>query len=651
MSAKPNGISVRTARVGVLLVLIGLIGGLVYWSKPSPEQISQKPPAPAADTIDADNEQGPADTLTSSEQPPPVEPEDLQPEPEKTNSENNVVVGPGVQQTAEEIDFATAMAAGDAALEEDRLLRSPDGQRGAMNYYYAAWKQEPESADALAALELVGAQLRRRLATAVVSEDFQLARRYLSELEEAVPPLASVAELRISLDKARTIAEARMDLEATLAADPVDPQTLWGAFDQLRLLDEDAAQRYAVSVQSEQLANFRREMFNDQFLAARQWLLFAEDVRPESTLNAEARRDWELATKNAIDQIVALADEQKLAGKFSSAANTLSTITTIVPDSPRLTQELELLAQFQLTGPFSVGEEFADSLNFGGAAGPQMIVLPPGVFVMGSNAAGAAERPARSIQIPVGFALGKTEVRVGDFRLFVEGTGYQTDAERAGRSLVYNERNGRMVRRRGVSWRKGFDGAPAEDDLPVMHVSWNDAVAYAAWLSNRTGASYRLPSEAEFEYALRAGTTTRYWWGSDVAALESESLIPENLTGAQDRSRRGQKWNRAIAGYADGFFGPAPVGSLMTNPFGLYDMASNLSEWVLDCWHDNYRRAPVTAVPWVNPGCKNRVVRGDYWGGDWHAARSTFRSSASADYTTAAVGFRLVREIVPETID
>src|SRR5690606_9743986 len=135
-----------------------------------------------------------------------------------------------------------------------------------------------------------------------------------------------------------------------------------------------------------------------------------------------------------------------------------------------------------------------------------------------------------------------------------------------------------------------------------------DAQAYAEWLSTQTGRRYCLPSEAEFEYALRAGGQGRWPWGDGPPPP-----LAANTTGALDRSPAGRTWTNAFPGYGDGYWGPAPVGSMEPNAWGLHDLAGNVSEWVADCWHDGYRRAPSDGSAWVNPGCRDQVIRGGSW--------------------------------------
>jgi formylglycine-generating enzyme required for sulfatase activity len=176
--------------------------------------------------------------------------------------------------------------------------------------------------------------------------------------------------------------------------------------------------------------------------------------------------------------------------------------------------------------------------------------------------------------------------------------------------------------------------------LPVINVSWNDAHEYVGWLSQRTGKRYRLPSEAEFEYALRAGASSRFWWGEG-----DPPKVLLNVTGDRDRSPTKRSWGRAFTGYSDGFWGPAPVKSYPANAFGLYDLDGNVSEWVDDCWHDNYTRAPRDSTAWINPGCGRRVIRGGSWGSAPEQVRSAYRLSISAESRSARLGFRVVREL------
>lgn len=297
----------------------------------------------------------------------------------------------------------------------------------------------------------------------------------------------------------------------------------------------------------------------------------------------------------------------------------------------------------QLYARWDVGALIVDVLASGGL-GPGMVVIPAGQFQMGSPRSQAGHQSNEGRQHPVrfarGFALARTEVTVGQFRRFIEASERRTTAQRRKHSLVYDERGGALVEKRRVTWRDDYTGKRARDDMPVLHVSWNDAQAYVKWLAQETGASYRLPSEAEFEYALRAGSVTVYPWGDG-----SPPANTENLTGALDQSPSRRSWGNAFEGYGDGHWGPAPVASFASNAFGLNDMNGNVSEWVADCWHDSYARAPTDGTAWVNPGCKERVIRGASWASSPMQARSASRIAAAANTVNARVGFRVVREL------
>ena len=306
-----------------------------------------------------------------------------------------------------------------------------------------------------------------------------------------------------------------------------------------------------------------------------------------------------------------------------------------------LRQRIELVAHY---GSFRPGQVFSDALP-DGRRGPRMVVVPHGGFQMGATesepGAHDAERPQHYVRFERGFAMSISEITVAEFGRFVAATQARPRATRRGHSIVYDERSGNFVRRNGADWQAGYNGAKARPDDPVMHVSVRDAEAYAAWLSEQTGRYYRLPSEAEFEYALRAGSNGRYPWGNARVPPEGSG----NFTGSKDVSPGGRHWQNAFAGYGDGYWGAAPVARFRANAWGLHDIGGNLSEWVADCWHASYRRAPADGAAWFNPGCRQRVVRGGNWANAPEQTRAAWRLSQDSDVTSARIGFRLVRGI------
>ena len=381
------------------------------------------------------------------------------------------------------------------------------------------------------------------------------------------------------------------------------------------------------------------------FDSAKAELARAQRVRqhPQTIAAAAARIEVmraERVRRLRDEGLIALADPDGLRAARERLADMLLIAHAGDPASVELRQRIDLVGNY---GLFRPGQVFTDGMD-DGSRGPGLVVVPHGAFQMGAPEdeidASKDEQPRHLVRLERGFAMTRHEITVGEFGRFVTATGYQTRATERGHSLAYDVRSGNFVRGSGIDWRSAYDGRPAPPGMPVVHVTARDAEAYAAWLSEQTGAHYRLPSEAEFEYALRAGSTTRYPWGSGAPP---EGV--ENLTGGRDASPQGRRWSNAFVGYGDGWWGPAPVGSFDANAFRLHDMAGNVSEWVADCWHQGYRRAPATGAAWINPGCRNRMYRGGSWASAPAQVRSAWRASGGTDATNARVGFRLVRQL------
>lgn len=418
--------------------------------------------------------------------------------------------------------------------------------------------------------------------------------------------------------------------------------------DALALAPEDARARQGVAaVESAALDRAEAAAHALDFETASRWLAHAHAAREdEAGAVADARRrvDAVRARRIAALRDAALHDLLQPTGLRGARARLAEVLRIADPGDPvavQLRERIDLVTHY---GVFRPGQVFTDGLA-DGSRGPQMVVVPHGAFRMGAEAseAGAAEaeKPAHYVRFDRGFAMSLTEVTVAEFGRFVAAAGARPRATRRGNSTVYDERSGNFVRRSGVDWRSGYDGRPATASDPVLHVSVRDAEAYAAWMSEQTGRHYRLPSEAEFEYALRAGGQGRYPWG--------DAGIPPpgsgNFAGGNDASHNGRGWNNAFVGYGDGYWGPAPAGRFQANAWGLHDLAGNVSEWVADCWHASYRRAPADGAPWFNPGCRARVIRGGSWAGAPAQTRSAWRGSMDSDITNGRVGFRLVRGI------
>ena len=309
------------------------------------------------------------------------------------------------------------------------------------------------------------------------------------------------------------------------------------------------------------------------------------------------------------------------------------------------------------------GQRLLDALKSGGTA-PELVAIPDGHYVMGSAEEEAGrypnEGPQHLVSFAKPFAIGRTEVTVGEFRRFVEATGYLTTAERGAfrGSLTRNTTTGQWEIVPTLNWRLGPQGDVSGDDMPVIHVSWEDAYVYTSWLSVQTGRRYRLPSEAELEYVNRAGSDSEYSWGSRspaqrVANLRGEgdiALMPASFQvstqGELDYLNREGPSPQSFADYGDGFGELSPVASFAPNRFGVFDTTGNVWEWAQDCWHDSYEGAPTDGSAWMAGGnCDMRVLRGGSWYCFPRHLRSANRWGENRYFRNMYVGFRVARDI------
>ncbi|TPG50210.1 formylglycine-generating enzyme family protein [Rhodanobacter glycinis] len=382
----------------------------------------------------------------------------------------------------------------------------------------------------------------------------------------------------------------------------------------------------------------------NDFAGADRELAEAQTIRPGSQQMLDVHKRVDDMREQRANGVLAQARSALDAGNIELARKLVMQARAIDPALAGLTDFDEQLTNARLYASYKPGQVFSDRYIDLPGKTPAMLVIPTGSFQMGASADEDdhidAELPQHTVNISKGFAMARTAVTVGEFREFVRASGYVPDSVKLGGSSVYDERSGALRDDSAATWQDDYAGHKADDKLPVVNISWNDAKAYADWLSQRTGKAYRLPSEAEFEYALRGGTTSRYWWGDGTP----KSPV-ENLTGSGDRSHSGRRWSHAFRNYRDGYWGPAPVMSFAANPFGLYDINGNVSEWAQDCWHDSYIRAPNDGSAWLNPGCRAHVVRGGSWGSSPEQVNSAYRQGANGDVRSGRVGFRVVREL------
>ena len=256
-----------------------------------------------------------------------------------------------------------------------------------------------------------------------------------------------------------------------------------------------------------------------------------------------------------------------------------------------------LLAGQAMAQDLEPGDTFSDELHDGGR-GPEMVMIPAGSFQMGCVSGLDCfpdETPVHTVTIPQPLAVSKYEITFEDYDRFTYPN--KVDDEGWGR-----------------------------ERRPIINVSWNDAKEYVAWLSSQTGHTYRLLTEAEWEYAARAGSTTKYGWGNDLGRNWA------NCDGC------GSRWDQQST---------APVGSLLANAYGLHDMHGNVWEWVEDCGNHSYVGAPTDGTAWLQGDCFQRVLRGGSWFSIPWELRSASRYSYLAGFRNDINGFRIARTLDP----
>ncbi|MCB2101167.1 MAG: SUMF1/EgtB/PvdO family nonheme iron enzyme [Rhodobacterales bacterium] len=228
---------------------------------------------------------------------------------------------------------------------------------------------------------------------------------------------------------------------------------------------------------------------------------------------------------------------------------------------------------------------------------PEMVVIPAGTGVIGTDGGRPQEAPRHALRVDRPFALSRFEVT------FDEWT---------------------ACRQAGACAADPHDHDWGAGRRPVMNLTYADIGQYLDWLARKTGKPYRLPSEAEWEYAARGGTDTPFWWGAEAGK------------GRANCRKCGTPWSGK---------GSAPVGSFAANPFGLYDTAGNVWEWVADCWHPSHADAPAGTAPRLDGDCTQRVIKGGSWYYVPRNARPAFRHMNHVAVNSYNIGFRVARDL------
>ena len=581
----------------VLVALLG-IGGWWGWQE-YPEMFSQGPDNTQQLAQQAATTDMPGETLQETESGETGEAvartEQAQP-PEKAEAEQPASKEPAL--SPEEAEVARLLAAAEADLKARRLT-SPAGNN-AWEKYQHVLRLSPAHPEAMAGMERVIYSYMELFGTAVEQEDFDKAAGYLAKISELHPDSPVLEEGEQSLAAAK---QARAD----------------------RLAEEERQRQAEEAARQAELERQRIANTIDEHWAAFDTALEAEDIseavgildqvrelNPEEPgLATGEQRLVELEQQLAIQRLWDAFGAAMDAEEFGAAASHLAEIRGLNSAEPRLAEgELRL----------DEARRAAETRALTG----EMVPIIGGTFRMGDLSGDGArnQRPVHSVTVP-SFKLGKYEVTVGQFRRFVQATGYRTDAERR----AGGNEGCRTYTGDGWDWTPGRSwknpGYAIEDNQPVVCVSWNDALAFTEWLSAQTGATFRLPSEAEWEYAARAGSTAKYSWGNSIGYNEA------NCDGC------GSRWDNDR---------PAPVGSFSANAWGLHDIHGNVSEWVQDCWNKNYKGAPSDGSAWGSGDCNLRVHRGGSWFNTPVRLRSASRNGFTQSRRAYYRGFRLAQD-------
>jgi formylglycine-generating enzyme len=262
---------------------------------------------------------------------------------------------------------------------------------------------------------------------------------------------------------------------------------------------------------------------------------------------------------------------------------------------------------------------------------PETVFVQGGTFDMGDvldDNEETDEKPTHTVTLS-SYSLGKYELTLAQFKVFIEATAYRTDADKEGNSYIWNGTEWKT--QSGVNWKCDIAGnirSSSEYNHPVIHVSWNDAVAYCKWLSEKTTKNYRLPTEAEWEFAARErGKRVRFGNGKNIAD-------PNEINYAGSEA---YKKSYSVAGvYREK---TTPVGRFSSNSLGLYDMSGNVWEWCSD-WFGSYNSGSQTNPTGAATG-SYRVFRGGSWGGGPQFCRATYRSSSTPTFRFFDLGFRV----------
>ena len=576
------------------------------------------------------------------------------------------------------------VAARNTASEQARLAseqkalddaRSADAERArlaaqakaAEDARIAAEKTRTEEAAAKAAQAREAVERQKAAAQAKAAEDARLAaeRKTAEEARRAAERKATeqarIAAERKAVEDARLAAEKKAAEEARLAAEKKAAENARlaaekkAAEDARLAAEKKAAENARLAAEKKAAENARlaaeKKAAEDARLAAEKKA--AEDARLAA--EKKAAEDARLAAeKKAAEDARAAEAARAKAAQAQAEAN--MKLAAILPGDTKLSEQAGKQAPSGCASTsaqvVSLSLDDARTLSLPEECGlkpksafkecpncPEMVVVSAGEFVMGSSKedidnelAAANEAPQHKVVVRESIAVGRFEVTRDQYAAFVNASGYKG----TGRCFTFEQNLPKERENRSFL----MPGYAQEGNHPAVCVSWNDAQAYADWLSRITGRSYRLPSEAEYEYAARAGGNARFAFTDDPADL------CRYANGAdQSAKTAGLPEDAAYMACSDGYAFTAPVGSFAANAFGLHDLIGNVWEWAADCFADDYASAGTDSAARSLPNCQARTVRG----GDWFSAASSLRpavrAKAGPDAHHDDIGFRVVRTL------
>lgn len=500
-------------------------------------------------------------------------------------------------------------------VEEQQALRLRLAEAEALAHEAQAMvggmKDERDAAQRLAAERLSAQQAAAEEAAERLAAAEDAAHRALTASAAAERKAEEQGQLRQAAEAAKKSAQQmadalRMELAAAREygseAVPVPDPQLQQQIQSLETELEQARQNTELAVRLRSEAEAARSTAEKDLPALREQAQLAQtQLRHQQAISEEAR-----ARIAELEQQARGSGAHKMIWLGSAALGWAFSLALVVwlmlrpaPAPPPAVSATGAITPAAIVAPVAAiapGRRFQDRLADGGSA-PRMVEVAAGQFQMGSiaNSLNSDEVPRHDVSLPA-FAMSQHEVSFTEYSRFARATG---------RALPKKQ-------------------AAGQGELPVAGVSWHDAQAYARWVSEQTGKRYRLPSEAEWEYAANAGKTSFYWWGNNVAGGHANCFDC------------GSRWDRQS---------PAPIGSFAANPFGLHDTSGNVAEWVQDCHHANYQGAPADGRAWQEEECLERVVRGGAFDSPSANLRTQRRAHFDAQTRLNNLGFRLAMDL------